>query len=738
MSSLEGVSLAAREPVAIVGMACRFPGGASDPDSFWRLLRTGSDTVGEIPPERWDPGACCAPRPPGSPGQTHTRYASLVKGIDQLDADFMGVPPHEADLMDPRQRWLLEVSWEALEDAGLVPAGLRGSRTGVFVGISGGGSSFSAMSGHLACHYGFAGPTLTLDTACSSSLVAVHLACRSLRQRECDLALVGGVNAILSPAVSLLEGHAHRLSPDGRCKTFDAAADGYGRGEGCAVVVLARLADAVERGYRMLALIRGSGVNHNGASARLTVPSPAAQASLIRTVLAESGVEPGQVSYVEAHGTGTPLGDAIEMAALAEVFGGSHTREEPLLVGSVKTSIGHLEGAAGISGLLKAVLMLQRREVPPHRHLKQPSPEIPWGEIPIAVPVAATALPAWLGARPLIGVSSFGFTGTNAHAILEEGEAAPERPGPADAAGRPELLTLSARTPAALRRLAARYAEWLGRPDAGSLADVCYSANSGRSAFAERLAVVAGSRQELAGILARFAVGQEEPRVVTGNRREGEADLSRQAQEHVSSLREGGPTRELLESLGELFLHGAAVSWEELYAGAARRRVKVPTYPFERRRHGLPAAPRPAREAQPDLAPAGDSPLRERLRELPRGEAEEALRAEIVRQVRRVLRLPASHDLNPRTGFFDLGIDSLMAVEISESLQRLLSVRLSPTLAFDHASVEAMTGHLLDTVVGPPRSSARPWTHPAEAFSERELEAALLKKLEEAEKRLMS
>ena len=451
-----------------------------------------------------------------------TRWGGFVDGIDRFDPQFFGIAPREAAGMDPQQRLLLEVCWEALEHAGEPPDRLHGSNSGVFVGIStneyvqihlrrsdaaaldahaGTGGAVSVAAGRLSYVLGLHGPAMAVDTACSSSLVAVHLACQSLRHRECDLALAGGVNLILAPEGNVILSRARMLSPDGRCKTFDAGADGYVRGEGCGVVVLKRLSDAVAAGDRVLAVIRGTAVNQDGRSGGLTVPNGPAQEALMQHALAAAGVEPADVDYVEAHGTGTSLGDPIEARALGNVFSAGRGPHRPLLIGSVKTNIGHLESAAGIAGLIKVVLALHHAEIPPHLHLRSLNPLISLAAIPAVIPTTCVPWPAG-ERRRLAGVSSFGFSGTNAHAVLEE---APASGSPVGAADRPRhVLAVSAKNPAALRDLAGRYERYLSNAT-DSAADICFSAAAGRSHFEHRLAVSAESVGELREALIRRA-----------------------------------------------------------------------------------------------------------------------------------------------------------------------------------------------------------------------------------------
>ena len=524
------------EPLAIIGAGCRFPGGADGPDSFWRLLRDGIDAISEVPGDRWDVDAFYDPVP-HTPGKMISRCGGFVGHLQEFDAEFFGISPREAVSLDPQQRTLLEVAWETFEHAGIPPGSVGGTATGVFVGISGidyfmhlqacnadmdaylgTGNALSVASGRLSYIFGLQGPSVSVDTACSSSLVAVHLACQSLRNGECDLALAGGTHRIILPHGSIGLSQAHLLAPDGRCKTFDSRADGYVRGEGCGMILLKRLSDAIAGGDRIAALIRGSAVNQDGKTSGLTVPNGPAQQAVIRKALQNAAVDAGQVGYVEAHGTGTPLGDPIEVSALANVFGSRRAAAQPLLVGSVKTNFGHLEAAAGIAGLLKVALALQHQEIPPHLHLQSPNPHIPWPTVPVEVATRRRPWPTVDGRR-IGGVSSFSFSGTNAHAVLEETPpelASVHRDG-GERTWPPHLLTLSARTPQALRELALRYREYLLSEEAAKGFDaICYTAAAGRTHFSHRLSVVADSAHEASGALSEWISGAECPLIFEG------------------------------------------------------------------------------------------------------------------------------------------------------------------------------------------------------------------------------
>ncbi len=527
-AQLDATEEAGGEPVAIVGMACRFPGGNNDPESFWQFLRSGGNAVREVPRDRWDIDAFYDPNP-GTPGKMYTRNGAFLDRVDLFDPQFFGIAPREAIRLDPQQRLLLEVAWEALERSGIAPDSLSGSRTGVFAGVCtsdysdlqvrqldvtkldayhASGIAHSMASGRLSYVLGLQGPSITIDTACSSSLVAVHLACQSLKRSECRLALAGGVNVMLSPDMFIALSRASMLARDGQCKTFDASADGYARGEGCAIVVLKRLSDARADGDPILALIRGSAINQDGPSSGLTAPNGPAQTSVIRDALSAGGVDPEQVSYVETHGTGTSLGDPIEVQALGAAYCQGRTHSNPLLIGALKSNIGHLEGAAGVAGLVKLVLAIQNREIPPSLHVKNPNPFILWEGLAVKVTTQATLWDVAGGTR-IAGLSSFGFSGTNAHLVVEE---APVPQAVRAGVERPKhLLALSAMTEDALRSLAGKCREHLESHSSDAIGDICYTANSGRAHLSHRLAVLGESAAEMSPKLDKFACGDAMP-----------------------------------------------------------------------------------------------------------------------------------------------------------------------------------------------------------------------------------
>ncbi|MEM7125060.1 MAG: SDR family NAD(P)-dependent oxidoreductase [Chloroflexota bacterium] len=548
------------EGIAVISMACRFP-GADTPETFWELLKNGVDMVQEMPSLRWNVDDFYDPQRP-SPGKMYTREAALLDDVEHFDPLFFGIAPREAEGMDPHHRLLLEISWEALERAGIAPSTLVDSQTGVFVGIgesdySAGApgentyfvtsSGHSAAAGRIAYTLGLQGPTMAVDTACSSSLVSLHLACQSLRAGECRLALAGGINLTLSPFGYIALSQMQTLSPDGRCKTFDATADGYGRGEGSSMVLLKRLRDAEADGDTILAIIKGSAVNHDGPSSGLTVPNKIAQEKVIRQALATAQVQADDVTYIEAHGTGTSLGDPIEMRALDAVFGSE--RSNPLLVGSVKTNLGHLEAASGIVGFVKIVLSLQNGQIPPHLHFNTPSPFIEWDRYAIGVPTKLQPWPSLNGVsstedgQRIAGISSFGISGTNAHIVVASGpkresikaplansRALPDSTFPektlsedsifdceTEAVERPQhLLLLSAKNPEALPDLAGRYIEHFRTYPDLYLGDLCYTAAVGRNHFTHRVGIVAANHLDMQANLAILQRGKEADGILQG------------------------------------------------------------------------------------------------------------------------------------------------------------------------------------------------------------------------------
>jgi myxalamid-type polyketide synthase MxaB len=518
------------EPIAIVGIGCRFP-GANNPQAFWRLLRDGVEAISEVPKSRWDVDKFYDPNP-AQPSKTHTRRGGFLEQIDRFDPQFFGISPREANTIDPQQRLLLEVAWEALEDGGQIPAQLAGTQTGVFIGI--GTHDYSIMlwqhpisdpyattgtgnciaANRISHVFDFQGPSMAIDTACSSSLVAVHLACQSIWHGESTMALAGGVNVLLLPTIMVGFSKGGFLSGDGRCKSFDASANGYVRSEGAGIVVLKPMSQAQADGDDIYALIRGSAVNQDGWTNGLAAPNPKAQEAVIREACRKAGVLPGQIQYVEAHGTGTKLGDPIEMQALGAVLGEGRPSGEYCTIGSVKTNIGHAETAAGVAGLIKVALALKYQQIPPSLHFHDPNPAIAFDKLPLRV---QTELTSWSKPSALAGVNSFGFGGTNAHVIVEGRRQ--EAEGRRQKAERPyHILTLSAKSETALQDLVKSYENYLTNCAGVLLEDICFTANTRRSPFNYRLAVVTKSTEQLRSQLAAFASRQETAGLIWGQK----------------------------------------------------------------------------------------------------------------------------------------------------------------------------------------------------------------------------
>ncbi len=527
------------DEIAIVGMACRFP-GANDCEEFWQNLEKGANSIGEIPPQRWSVEKYYS-QDPDEPNKSISKWGGFIEGVDLFDADFFAISPREAQRMDPQQRIILELSWSCLEDAGYSPKQLSGSPVGVFMGIcnydydglqhrhennidghSATGTWVCMVPNRISSYFNFSGPSIPIDTACSSSLVAIHQGANAIKQSECEMALVGGVSFLLTPTRYIQMSQQGMLSPVGQCKTFDSKADGYVRGEGAGVILLKRYSKAIADGDRIYAVIKGSAVNHGGKARTLTSPNVYAQAKVVRAALEKANLPPERISYIEAHGTGTPLGDPIEINGLLRAFrqGGDKNSTNYCGLGTVKTNIGHLEGAAGIAGIIKVLLAMKHGKLPKIVNFEELNPRIKLEGSPFYIVREARE---WQRQRTpegqelprCSGVSSFGIGGTNAHVILEEGPSRVKTANVSDVASatlreRPvHLLTLSAKTPKALSDLVSRYRERLEGSSAGELADLCYSANTGRAVFKHRLAAIASNSQELKEKLEQFLSGAE-------------------------------------------------------------------------------------------------------------------------------------------------------------------------------------------------------------------------------------
>jgi acyl transferase domain-containing protein/acyl carrier protein len=596
LAAAEAASL--REPIAIVGMAFQFPGAGSDPEKLWKMFAEGRDAVGPVPADRWS-GADYFASDPASPGKINTAQGAFLENVRRFDAAFFDITPREAVRMDPQQRLFLETAWHALEDAGLTKAKISGTDTSVFVGVHNLSSDYQAMqfadvetldawsatgtahdmiAGRLAYWLDLHGPAVVVNTACSSSLAAVHLACRSLRAGDCTTAVAAGVNLLLSPGSTIAASQLQLLSPDGHCRSFDARAQGMGRGEGCGVVVLKKLSAAQQAGDRVLAVIRGSAMNQDGRTNGLTAPNGLAQQRVIQRALADAGVQPADVGYIETHGTGTPLGDPIEVEAIAAVFKG--TRRAPCTLGAIKANLAHLEGAAGIAGLIKTVMVLRRRWLPPVASLQELNPHLAVEGTGLEIPRVGRS---WPTNQPhTAGISSFGFSGTNVHVVVEEAPAVPQsaiRSGPWP-------IALSAQTDEALRQLGEKFADRLESAGPEELRAISYTATSRRTAHSRRLAVQGNEPREIARLLRQ-----------------------RLAEPDLHSRSRGTQTDERLL----LWEKGGEVDWSVFFAEPAEV-VDLPLYPFQGREYWIdgtsgPQVVRPAAKSSPSGEPSGTAAL---------------------------------------------------------------------------------------------------------------------------------
>ena len=640
-SKLEALEQAKHEPIAIVGIGCRFP-GADNPEEFWQLLQNGKDAIVETPAERWDKSDYYAQ--PSTPGKICTTYGGFVPHLKEFDASFFRIAPREAASLDPQQRLLLEVSWEALENAAIPADKVRGSQTGVFIGVSAidywhqllsrnkteidayltTGNTHSLASGRISHFFDFTGTSISLDTACSSSLVAVHLAIKSLRDRECNMALAGGVNRLISPKISINFSQAKMLSPDGRCKTFDEGANGFVRSEGCGIVVLKRLSDAIADGDNIRAILLGSATNQDGRTSSITTPNSLSQQAVIKQALINSKVEAKQISYLETHGTGTSLGDAIELEALSKVF----QDNEQLILGAVKTNIGHLESAAGIASLIKTVLALENQFVPPNLHFNQPNSNVEWQNLPFKLPEKPIN---WnKSTQPRIaGVSSFGFSGTNAHVVVKEADVLVRKDEEIDL----HLFTLSARNQKALFQLAANYISYLELHPDILIENICYTVNVGRSHFNHRIALIVTSIAELQAKLAQYTTQEttsqlwqskanlnQEPKLALIVSAQVSSELKELAESLIENPFVCSDTANIywqidnlqtipnnnqktiilsqikpdlnnwqiiISGLAQLYVLGVNINWKALSKNCSGKKISLPTYPFQRQSYWL-------------------------------------------------------------------------------------------------------------------------------------------------------
>ncbi len=771
-----------RQAIAVIALACRFP-NAETPEAFWQQLRAGADLITEVPENRWDWRSVYDPAGE-RPGTTRSKWGGFINGVDGFDPAFFGLSPREARLMDPQQRLFLEVAWECLERAGYRPEQLASARTAVFVGIAandypqvlaqaglhldahaGAGNVLSMVANRTSYIFNWRGPSLAVDTACSSSLVSVDMACEQLRSGQVDVALVGGVNLILAPYGTIIFSQAGMLAADGRCKTFDDRADGYVRGEGIGAVLLKPLDRALRDGDDIWAVIRGTAVNHDGHSkVGLTAPNPKAQRDVILSAYDRAGVSAESIGYLEAHGTGTSMGDPIEIRGLSEAFRRDTDRRGYCAIGSVKTNIGHLEPAAGIAGLIKVVLALRHGELPPSLHVKRPNASILFEGTPFYI---NDRLRPWVspsGPR-CAAVSSFGFGGVNAHAVLEE---APSRPLERPVEDRVvHVLALSARSPAALGRHAEGYRNYLDGDAAADIRDICFTANTGRRHFRHRLAVLAREHCELSERLQRYGIKgpggletndvflgqvQDQPELSERERSQVRVQCERLTPMARAALRRwcSGPLWEdavaallgaeevpltsdqpkldadaweaLMRALAKLYVLGVDVDWEAVDRGLVRRRVPLPTYPFERKRywvghdeeakesvamslvpeHGLAQdatggepgdKPRPAESANETVTAEQQGTIKvELLRAAPQAR-QALLERYLSERIARALQVEPEA-IAPGANLMEFGLDSVATMDVIGDVRYDLELAVYPGEVMQRPSVRALAQYL--------------------------------------------
>ncbi|MCD4501533.1 SDR family NAD(P)-dependent oxidoreductase [Chromobacterium vaccinii] len=691
------------DAIAVVGMAGRFA-GADDLDAFWRNLAEGRDCVEEVPAGRWDMSRHYQPGD-AAPGKTYSKWMGALGGYDCFDPAFFNLSPREARSMDPQQRVFLETCWHGIEHAGYDPRKLSGSRCGVFVGCAAGdyhrlsereqlsgpgftGASPAILAARISYLLDLRGPSMAIDTACSSSLVAIASACDSLASGASDLALAGGVNVLAGPAMHIMTSQMGMLSPNGRCRTFDEAADGIAIGEGSGVVVLKRLADAERDGDRIYGVVQGWGVNQDGKTNGITAPSAEAQTRLQQDVYQRFGIDPSSIGLIEAHGTGTPLGDPIEVAALKDAFAPNARAQGFCALGSVKSNIGHCLSAAGISGFLKLLMALKHRQLPPAANFSRLNPHISLQGSPFYVNDKLRDWAAQDGQPRRAAINAFGFSGTNAHIVLaEHGQAENDSGWRGDA-----LLPLSARTPEQLRELAGRLLAWLGENTA-DLARLAATLQLGRTEFGERLALLAGSADELAAGLRAFLNGDDTAggRALRGKAggkgalsgMGGDADFQAMAAKWMA--------RRELGRLAELWAKGVALDWSRLYPNGAPRKLGLPLYPFARERYWLETeqAPVPA-AVEPVRMPA---PIPAKVAAAPAASAPDLLRCQLRASLAEVLMMRPD-ELDDSRSFTELGLDSILGVEWMKAISREHGVALSATRIYDYPNLKALAAFL--------------------------------------------
>jgi acyl transferase domain-containing protein/surfactin synthase thioesterase subunit/short-subunit dehydrogenase len=718
------------ESIAIIGMSCRFPGGANSPNEYWELLREGKDAISKIPETRWDVESYYDPNI-DAPGKMVTKFGGFLNiDVSKFDAGYFGISPREAEYMDPQHRLLLEVSLEAIEAAGIAPGSLEGSSTGVYIGICSKeymdlvtatgdltlispyfarGNAGSIANGRISYFFGLHGPSFAVDTACSSSLVAIHSACESLRSGEVNLALAGGVNLLLSPILFIDFSKSGMLSPEGHCKTFDASADGFSRGEGCGVIVLKRLNDALRDKDKILAVIKASGVNQDGASSSLVVPNGEAQEALLRKVLEKANLKGAEVDYVEAHGTGTPLGDPIEVRAIGAAYG-ERNKDHPLMLGTVKTNIGHLEAAAGIAGIIKVILSLEHEIVPSLLHYKNLNPHI---ELNFPVELVTKSHP-WKSNEHIrrASVSAFGFSGTNSHIIIEEAPRVPHE-NEMKKDRQLHLVTLSAKSESALLELIEKYKSFV-ELTSESLADIAYTCNTGRTHEVFRAAFIAQDLNDLKSKIIKNEYVKS--KVIDGRKYSIQFNYKNEGTHLIHSINNQtlsidiGPDTDwkvLLEELTIYYIQGAEIDWQGFDSPYVRHKVILPTYPFQRKRYWIEAisvnAPKTISKSVIET-----EDLSYILSLKSTDEQQKLLKEFLQRCLSKILKV-GIEDLEEKN-FYELGMDSIMMGELRNMIHRsfMNKISLEISVILDNPTIDKLVSAILQlSLIEKP--STDPW-----------------------------
>lgn len=684
-SSKKTTNPVAKDDIAIIGMSGRFP-QAQDLAQFWENLQAGKDCISEIPSERWDL-LSYFDADKEAPGKTYSKWGGFLSDVDKFDPLFFNISPREAALMDPQERLFLETAWKTIEDAGYAREQLAGDKVGVYVGVMYGeyqlfaaeyqgeaqfaptNSVFASIANRVSYFFDFHGPSIALDTMCSSSLTAIHLACQSLREGECQLALAGGVNLSLHPNKYLLLSHGKFLASDGHCRSFGEGGDGYVPGEAVGAVLLKPLSQALHDGDRIYAVIKGSQLNHGGKTNGYTVPNPNAQAELLATAYQQANIQPAMVGYIEAHGTGTALGDPIEIAGLNKVFKHEHSQ---YALGSVKANIGHCEAAAGIAALTKVVLQLQHQRLVPSILSETLNSNVDWSNTPFKVQQNLSEWPAPQQGPRIAGISSFGAGGANAHLILAE---APNQSVPASKEKSHYLLTLSAKTEAALKQRAIDLCHWLERNPTANLEQVSYTLNAGRSHFDCRSALVTSSVDEAIQLLKQI----DAPSLPTHLFMQLQSK-AKTAQEIIGNtiipmlmqqLASGQQYQENLLALAKFYVDGYALDWQQVHAHEAQQKIALPTYPFAKERYWYSDAEQSI-QAEPQA--------------IFYAETNERVRAFLIRQVAQLLNI-APQRLVAEKSLGEYGMDSVHFIDLAKRISEHYKAEFTPAVFYTHSSI---------------------------------------------------